>query len=117
MNGLASMTMRTSLRALGYGFLIAVAVSVIYQAARSGRARNGSWSMWWRYLLAGSIVRAILRPALVQPHKKKTAEDRRIKAKDDRIRRRHLGIRPKSRFAGSKDSPLKKKINGQVVAR
>ncbi len=34
-----------------------------------------------------------LAPALVAPHKAKTAADRRMKAKDDRVRKRHLGIK------------------------
>jgi 5-methylcytosine-specific restriction endonuclease McrA len=34
-----------------------------------------------------------MAPALVEPHKIKTAADRRVKAKDDRVRKRHLGIK------------------------
>lgn len=34
-----------------------------------------------------------MAPALVAPHKIKTAADRRMKAKDDRVRKRHLGIK------------------------
>lgn len=34
-----------------------------------------------------------LAPALVAPHKIKTKEDRRIKSRDDRVRKRHLGIK------------------------
>lgn len=34
-----------------------------------------------------------LAPALVEPHKVKTAEDVKQKAKNDRVRKRHLGIR------------------------
>lgn len=58
-----------------------------------------------------------LAPALVVPHRQKTAEDRRIKAKNDRTRKRHLGIRSKSKFATSKDGPFKKKLDGSVVRR
>jgi 5-methylcytosine-specific restriction enzyme A len=59
-----------------------------------------------------------LAPALRDKHKKKTAIDRRIKAKDDRVRKRHIGIKPKSKFPCSKDSPFKKKIGtGEVVRR
>lgn len=35
-----------------------------------------------------------LAPALVEPHKAKTANDVAIKAKTDRIRKKHLGIAP-----------------------
>jgi 5-methylcytosine-specific restriction endonuclease McrA len=58
-----------------------------------------------------------MAPALVQPHKIKTAEDRRIKAKTDRIAKKHIGIRKPSRFPGSRDSRWKKKISGEVVER
>ena len=34
-----------------------------------------------------------MAPALVQPHKVKTAQDRKIKSKIDRVRKRHLGIK------------------------
>ena len=58
-----------------------------------------------------------LAPALVAPHKVKTRADRRVKAKNDRVRKRHLGIRKPSRFLGSRDSRLKKKLDGTVVLR
>ena len=50
-------------------------------------------------------------------HKEKTKADVGDIAKAKRIERRHLGIRPKSRFPGSRDSKLKKKIGGGVVPR
>lgn len=34
-----------------------------------------------------------LAPALIEPHKIKTKADRRMKAKNDRVRKRHLGIK------------------------
>jgi len=34
-----------------------------------------------------------LAPALVLPHREKTKQDRRVKAKDDHVRKRHLGIK------------------------
>lgn len=58
-----------------------------------------------------------LAPALKQPHREKTTRDRKIKAKTDRIRKRHLGIRKPSSFACSRDKPWKKKISGEVVRR
>ena len=36
-----------------------------------------------------------LAPALVLPHREKTKQDRRVKAKTDKVRKRHLGIKKK----------------------
>lgn len=58
-----------------------------------------------------------MAPALVEPHKIKTAADVKQKAKNDRVRKKHIGIRKPSRFPGSRDSKWKKKISGEVVAR
>lgn len=58
-----------------------------------------------------------LAPALVKPHKAKTALDLKQKAKNDRVRKRHLGIRKQSRFPASRDSKWKKRVDGSVVLR
>lgn len=58
-----------------------------------------------------------LAPALVEPHKAKTAEDVKQKAKNDRVRKHHLGIKKPSRFACSRDSKFKKRVDGTVVPR
>lgn len=58
-----------------------------------------------------------MAPALVKPHKVKTAQDMKQKSKDYRVRAKHAGIRKPSRFPGSKDSRFKKKIDGSVVLR
>jgi 5-methylcytosine-specific restriction protein A len=50
-------------------------------------------------------------------HGKTSNRDVPVIAKSRRIRAREAGIKPRSRFAGSRDSPLKKKINGEVVKR
>jgi len=50
-------------------------------------------------------------------HKDKTAEDVAEKAKTARVRKRHLGIKAPSRFACSRDSGFRKKINGKVEPR
>lgn len=47
----------------------------------------------------------------------KTVSEAPIKAKSDRIIAKRLGIRKKSKFAGSRDSAWKKKLDGTVVAR
>jgi 5-methylcytosine-specific restriction endonuclease McrA len=50
-----------------------------------------------------------LAPALVEPHKVKTAEDVKQKAKNDRVRKRHLGIKkPRTIRAW-------RKFNGEIV--
>ena len=67
--------------------------------------------------LGGEHRESNLAPALVAPHKIKTAADRAAKAKNDRVRKRHLGIRKPSRFACSRNSKFKKKISGEVVPR
>jgi len=58
-----------------------------------------------------------LAPALVKPHQAKTALDLAQKAKNDRVRKKHIGIRKPSRFACSRDSKWKRKLSGEVVAR
>jgi len=41
-----------------------------------------------------------LAPALTAPHRKKTAQDVKLKAKTDRIRKRHLGIKKPRTITG-----------------
>ena len=55
-----------------------------------------------------------LAPALVDAHKAKTAEDVKKKAKDARVRAKHIGARPKPRrtMPGAKGSGWKAKIGG-----
>lgn len=67
--------------------------------------------------LGGENRESNLAPALVEPHKAKTAQDRRTKARNDKVRKRHLGIRKPSKMAGSRNSKWKRKLNGQVVLR
>lgn len=59
-----------------------------------------------------------LQPVLKEPHKAKTAEDVAQKAKDRRVRSKHLGIhQSKTPLPGGKDSKLKRKLDGTVVLR
>lgn len=58
-----------------------------------------------------------MAPALVGPHKRKTVEDVKQMAKNNRVRKRHLGIKKPSKFACSRDSKFKKRIDGTVVLR
>jgi hypothetical protein len=67
--------------------------------------------------LGGENREGNLAPALKKPHRVKTAHDRKVKAKNDRVRKKHLGIRKPSRFACSRNSKFRKKISGEVVSR
>lgn len=67
--------------------------------------------------LGGEHRESNMAPALVAPHKIKTASDRKTKAKNDRVRKRHLGIVSPSRFPGARNSPWKKKLSGEIVRR
>lgn len=48
----------------------------------------------WR---GGEHRESNLHPVLKQPHREKSAEEQSIQAKCDRIRKKHLGIFPKSK--------------------
>lgn len=56
-----------------------------------------------------------LAPALRSAHRKKTAADRAQKAKDDRVRKKHLGLHKARRPLTSRT--FKKKVGGEVVRR
>lgn len=58
-----------------------------------------------------------LAPALRAAHRIKTAGDVKQKAKSARIRARHAGIKKPSRMAGSRDSNVRKRLDGTVVYR
>lgn len=58
-----------------------------------------------------------LAPALREKHRDKTARDVADRAKNDRVRKRHLGIKKPSRFSCSRNSKWKKRIDGSVVLR
>jgi 5-methylcytosine-specific restriction protein A len=58
-----------------------------------------------------------LAPALVEPHKVKTAEDVKQKAKNDRVRKKHLGITaPRAKIAsrGFAKSPPQRKASAPI---
>lgn len=50
-------------------------------------------------------------------HAGKSATDANKLAKVRRVRAKHIGARKPSRFQGSRNSRLKKKVSGEVVAR
>lgn len=50
-------------------------------------------------------------------HREKTNADVAEKAKTAAVRKRHLGIRPPSRFATARTGKFKQKISGEIVPR
>lgn len=59
-----------------------------------------------------------LRPLCIDCHKPKTAADRKVKAKGDRIIKRHfLGKKAKNPLPFGRRSKWKKKITGEIVPR
>jgi 5-methylcytosine-specific restriction protein A len=58
-----------------------------------------------------------LRPLLAQHHKTVTVADLAEKSKVARTAKKHLGLKKRSRFPGSRDSAFKKKLDGTVVRR
>lgn len=59
-----------------------------------------------------------LAPALRAAHREKTRADVAQKAKDARIRSKHIGVKtPKAKLPGSKDSKWKRKVDGTWVPR
>jgi 5-methylcytosine-specific restriction protein A len=58
-----------------------------------------------------------MAPAHVSCHRVKTSAEAGPRAKADRARARHLGIRPKSKFPCSRDSKFKKTLDGRVILR
>ena len=75
------------------------------------------WDLEHKQALAngGENRESNLAPALRTEHRVKTAEDVAQKAKDDRVKKKHLGIwKPKSRLSHPN---LRKKLSGEVVRR
>lgn len=68
-------------------------------------------------ILGGENRESNLAPALKEPHKRKTAMEMSVKAKIERIAKKHRGIGKPSKFPGSKNSNFKKLITGEVVDR
>lgn len=59
-----------------------------------------------------------LQPVLQAAHREKTAVDVGLKAKADRVRKKHLGIhKPKATLPGSKASKFKRTIDGRTILR
>lgn len=67
--------------------------------------------------LGGADDETNMAPAHQDCAVKKTTAEASVKAKGDRVRARHLGIKKPSRFPGSRDSQWRKKVSGEVVRR
>jgi 5-methylcytosine-specific restriction endonuclease McrA len=81
-------------------------------------ARSGlEWDHHIPLAIGGDDDESNLQPLCKGCHRLKTGKDLGTIAKGKRVRQRHLGIRPPSRFPGSRDSHLRKKIDGTVVDR
>ena len=69
-------------------------------------------------ILGGEHRESNLAPALVEPHKRKTAMEMAVKAKIDGSAKRHFGIKKsKNPMPGSKASNWKKNFDGTVERR
>lgn len=69
-------------------------------------------------ILGGEHRESNLAPALVGPHKRKTAMEMAVKAKIDASAKRHYGIKKsKNPMPGSKASGWKKNFDGTVERR
>lgn len=59
-----------------------------------------------------------LQPVLRTAHREKTKADVALKAKADRVRKKHLGLwKPKSKLPGGRGDSRKRKVDGTVVPR
>lgn len=66
----------------------------------------------------GENIESNLAPALAKAHRVKTNADVAQKAKNDRVRKKHLGIETKkSSFRTSRGGPFKAKIGGGIEPR
>lgn len=66
----------------------------------------------------GEHREANLRPVLRAAHRRKTAADSAQKAKDARVRKKHLGIaKPRSPLPGGRASKWKRKVDGTIERR
>lgn len=68
-------------------------------------------------IVGGKHAESNLQLLCHECHGAKTARDLKLKAKVARVRKRHLGIKKPSKFACSRQSRFKKKVDGSVVLR
>lgn len=89
------------------------------KCALSGQAFRPSDKIEYDHItplwLGGQNAESNLQAVLGDPHKRKTQAEASVKAKIDRIAKKHLGItKPKSALSNSK---FKKRMDGSVVDR
>ena len=82
-----------------------------------GSALAGEYDHVIPLILGGENKESNLQLLCSECHANKSRLDVKLKAKVARVRKRHLGIRKPSRFACSRDSKFKKRIDGSVVLR
>jgi 5-methylcytosine-specific restriction endonuclease McrA len=84
-----------------------------------GKCEGTAWD--WEHVIAlgagGKDELENMRPAHRKCHASKTATDRPVIAKTNRLRASHLGIRKKPSMPGSRGSKWKRKMDGTVVER
>ena len=68
--------------------------------------------------LGGEDTDENMKPAHVNCHKPKTADDRQKMAKADRQRKKHIGAhRPRQKIPGSRGTKWKRKLDGTTILR
>lgn len=68
--------------------------------------------------LGGENRESNLQAVIAEAHKRKSAAEMTVKAKVDRQRQKHLGLRkPKATIPGSRGSKWKRKLDGTTVER
>jgi 5-methylcytosine-specific restriction endonuclease McrA len=82
-----------------------------------GSALVGEYDHIIPLILGGENKESNLQLLCSECHATKSLLDVKLKAKVARVRKRHLGLRKPSKFACSRDSRWKKKIDGSVVLR
>jgi 5-methylcytosine-specific restriction protein A len=68
-------------------------------------------------ILGGGHRQSNLQLLCVECHSQKTKLDVKLKSKVAKVQKRHLGIKKPSRFACSRNSKFKKRVDGTVVVR
>jgi 5-methylcytosine-specific restriction protein A len=69
--------------------------------------------------MGGADDESNCRPAHARCHRPKTSDDRKVIAKAERVRAKHMGAKPspKAKIPGSKGTKWKRKLDGTIVPR
>lgn len=69
-------------------------------------------------ILGGENRESNLQALRYRCHKTKTSQDVKQKSKEARVRNKHNGFtQPKAKIQGSKGTPFKKKVSGEIIKR